>query len=48
MTGDTPSTLTVSDCVPTSSLKSTFATAFGVTSASRDTVLNPCRSVVTR
>src|SRR3954452_22118642 len=47
MTGDTPWTVIVSDWVPTSSLKSALMTPLGVTSASRETLLNPCSSVVT-
>jgi hypothetical protein len=46
--GDTPSTVTVSDTAPTSSRKSVLATAFAVTGASRATPLKPASSAVTR
>ena len=47
MSGETPSTVIDSLCVPTSSRKSTFATAFAPTGASRLTVLKPASSAVT-
>jgi len=46
--GLTPSTVMVSDCAPTSSLKSTFATALTATWTSRATVLKPASSAWTR
>src|ERR687888_1214418 len=47
MSGDTPSTVIVSDCVPTSSLKSTFTTVLTATWVSRATVLKPGSSALT-
>ena len=48
MTGEAPSTVTVSDIAPTSRRKSTRATAFAFSGASRLTALKPCSSAVTR
>ena len=45
--GDTPSTVTVSDMVPTSRRKSAFATALAASGVSRLTDLNPLSSAVT-
>ena len=47
MSGDTPSTLTVSDIAPTSRWKSTLATALVESGVSRLTDLNPVSSAVT-
>src|SRR3954468_11616860 len=48
ISGDTPSTVIVSDWVPTSSRKSAFATEFTATGTSRATDLKPVSSLVTR